>query len=334
MELLQSRVSPGKELLDKKLASAPLFACTKCMKKFPFASLSEDKQCCPDCRAASINVKCIYCQAEFEGNGNSSLCKHCHKNEKHFGKPKACEWCNMLSAFNKSSICARCKHYSQKYGNPVSCERCKRECAFDRKEEIAKTGNKILCWTCIQAFRRKKSGKDDINGNRKRPSLMMDSSFSLASTGISSSNKSSKTSENNTGATAITELHSHSSKSHSHETTPEYTFSNRTNHREGGVGVSVGATGSDSFMLISELRDKVSLLEKKLSSKEIDLAAKDKQIAELKTDISVNEQQFRTRIQGLQRVNSEYVEQMATKSREITQLQKQLNNLKKEKKEK
>ena len=69
MELLQTSRSVETDHLDGKIASAALFACTKCMKKFPFASLSEDKQCCPSCRAASIHVKCIYCQAEFEGSG-------------------------------------------------------------------------------------------------------------------------------------------------------------------------------------------------------------------------------------------------------------------------
>ena len=69
MELLLPKQSPSNEDLDSKIASAPLYACTKCMKKFPFASLSEDKQCCPSCRAASISVKCIYCQTEFEDSG-------------------------------------------------------------------------------------------------------------------------------------------------------------------------------------------------------------------------------------------------------------------------
>ena len=49
------------------------------------------------------------------------------------------------------------------------------------------------------------------------------------------------------------------------------------------------------------------------------------QIAQLKTDMSVNEQQFRSKLQSLQRQNAEYVEQMANKAREVTQLQKQLN---------
>lgn len=311
MELLNENYSPRGDTLDKKIVAAPLFACTKCLKKFPFASLSEDKQCCPDCRAASISVKCLYCQAEFERSGNSSLCKHCAKNEKHFGKPKVCEWCNMLAAFNKSPICARCKHYSQKHGSPVSCERCKRDCAFDRKEENSKVGGRILCWSCMQAFRRRKSNnKEDINGNRKRPIGKLDSAAGGKSSFSSSDPKSVKTTEL---------LVANYESQRSHETTPETTSTtvmSRSGSRE---------TPADNFLLINELRDKISTLEKQVSSKDAELHGKDKQIAQLKTDMSVNEQQFRSKLQSLQRQNAEYVEQLANKAREVTQLQKQLN---------
>ena len=46
----------------------------------------------------------------------------------------------------------------------------------------------------------------------------------------------------------------------------------------------------------------------------------------------MNDQQNRSRVQNMQRNNSDYVEQLATKSREISQLQKQVNNFRREKK--
>lgn len=67
----------------------------------------------------------------------SAICKKCETNVKQFGKPTACEYCNIIAAFIGNK-CQRCTNSEKKYGLPVTCEQCKQKCAFDRKDEDKK----------------------------------------------------------------------------------------------------------------------------------------------------------------------------------------------------
>lgn len=67
----------------------------------------------------------------------SAICKKCELNVKQFGKPSACEYCNIIAAFIGNK-CQRCTNSEKKYGPPVTCEQCKQKCAFDRKDEDKK----------------------------------------------------------------------------------------------------------------------------------------------------------------------------------------------------
>jgi hypothetical protein len=67
----------------------------------------------------------------------STICKKCELNMKTYGKPSACEYCNIIAAFIGNK-CQRCTNSEKKYGPPVSCEQCKQKCAFDRKDEDKK----------------------------------------------------------------------------------------------------------------------------------------------------------------------------------------------------
>jgi hypothetical protein len=67
----------------------------------------------------------------------STICKKCETNVKQFGKPSACEYCNIIAAFIGNK-CQRCTNSEKKYGPPVTCEQCKQKCAFDRKDEDKK----------------------------------------------------------------------------------------------------------------------------------------------------------------------------------------------------
>ena len=53
---------------------------------------------------------------------------------KTYGKPSACEYCNIIAAFIGNK-CQRCTNSEKKYGPPVTCEQCKQKSAFDRKDE-------------------------------------------------------------------------------------------------------------------------------------------------------------------------------------------------------
>lgn len=93
-----------------------------------------------ECRGAFPVVKCTYCRSEFQqtSKGNTStICKKCEQNVKAYGKPTACEYCNIIAAFIGNK-CQRCTNSEIKYGPPVNCEQCKQKCAFDRLDDDKK----------------------------------------------------------------------------------------------------------------------------------------------------------------------------------------------------
>lgn len=90
--------------------AGPLFACTRCNSRHPFEELSSGQQLCRECRGAYPIVKCTYCRTEFQQESKSSLntiCKKCEQNVKLYGKPSACEYCNIIAAFIGNK-CQRC----------------------------------------------------------------------------------------------------------------------------------------------------------------------------------------------------------------------------------
>lgn len=80
----------------------------------------------------------MYMYYEICSKGSTTtICKKCEQNVKQFGKPTACEFCNIIAAFIGQK-CQRCTNSERKYGPPVTCEACKQKCAFDRKDEDKK----------------------------------------------------------------------------------------------------------------------------------------------------------------------------------------------------
>lgn len=84
--------------------------------------------------SSTTDLTLINCPSK--GN-TSTICKKCEFNVKQYGKPSACEYCNIIAAFIGNK-CQRCTNSEKKYGPPVTCEQCKQKCAFDRKDEDKK----------------------------------------------------------------------------------------------------------------------------------------------------------------------------------------------------
>ncbi|XP_041352083.1 protein FAM76B-like [Gigantopelta aegis] len=152
---------------------AALFSCTKCHNRYPFDELSQGEQLCKDCRNNFPIVKCTYCRAEFQQQSKgstNSICQKCAQNVKTFGKPSACEYCNILAAFIGNK-CQRCTNSEKKWGPPSTCEQCKQRCAFKRDDDSAKKLNgRFLCWLCTVAYRRvmaKAKSKGEENRSKK-----------------------------------------------------------------------------------------------------------------------------------------------------------------------
>lgn len=78
----------------------------------------------------------------------STICTKCENNVKQFGKPSACEYCNIIAAFIGNK-CQRCTNSERKYGPPVTCEQCKQKCAFDRKDDDKKVSRNLIMFFII-----------------------------------------------------------------------------------------------------------------------------------------------------------------------------------------
>ncbi|KAF4522531.1 hypothetical protein B566_EDAN009978 [Ephemera danica] len=134
--------------MNSSATATALFACSRCFSRHPFEELSSGQQLCKECRGSFPIVKCTFCRSEFQQNNKgstSTICKKCEQNVKLYGKPTACEYCNIIAGFINNK-CQRCSNSEKKYGPPVTCEQCKQKCAFDRKDEDKKVNIKKTWW--------------------------------------------------------------------------------------------------------------------------------------------------------------------------------------------
>ncbi|EAA11904.4 AGAP005928-PB [Anopheles gambiae str. PEST] len=145
-----------------------LFACSKCFSRHPFEELSPGQQLCKDCRGSFPVVKCTYCRSEFQQTSKgstSAICRKCEANVKQYGKPSACELCNIIAAFIGSK-CQRCTNSELKYGPAVTCDQCKQRCAFNRPDY--KVDGKLLCWLCTLSYKRALTKARQVENERRR----------------------------------------------------------------------------------------------------------------------------------------------------------------------
>nr|SVE84141.1 EOG090X02IW [Daphnia pulex] len=302
-----------------------LFACSRCFSRHPFEELSQGQQLCKECRGSFPIVKCTYCRSEFqqESKGNTStICKKCEFNVKQYGKPSACEYCNIIAAFIGNK-CQRCTNSEKKYGPPVTCEQCKQKCAFDRKDEDKKkVDGKMLCWLCTLSYRR-----------------------ALAKTKHSergSHSNSSKTKEQQQQQHRSSSGHQNHHNSHHghHDKRPQ-----RPDVTKVGLGeredtgppakifrpminrdAMVDPNSSDHVVAITELREQVATLQKQLAVKDNQLLAKEKQITELKAGQFRMDQEHRVRIKTIQK---EYEAKVDILQERIKTFQKEVATLNK-----
>jgi len=267
-----------------------LFACSRCFSRHPFEELSQGQQLCKECRGAFPIVKCTYCRSEFqqESKGNTcTICKKCEFNVKQYGKPSACEYCNIIAAFIGNK-CQRCTNSEKKYGPPGTCEQCKQKCAFDRKDEDKKkVDGKMLCWLCTLSYRRALAKTKHSERH-------------------SSSSKSKEQQHNN----------------HHHNKRPQ-----RPDVTKVGLGdredigpmpkvfrpminrdALVDPNSSDHVVAITELREQVATLQKQLLSKDHQLLLKEKQMTELKASQFRMDKDFRVKLKTIQKEHEAKVE--------------------------
>lgn len=252
-----------------------LFACSRCFSRHPFEDLSPGEQLCKECRGSFPVVKCTYCRSEFQQtskSNTSSICKKCEANVKAYGKPTACEYCNIIAAFIGNK-CQRCVNSERKYGPAVTCEQCKQRCAFDRHDDNKKMDGKLLCWLCTQSLKRALARtKQQLRDNDNRRNHRSHKSKS------SHKEKRRSDSMKNSGD----DLQPHEKKS-------------KNNPLQ-------DPNSSDHVVAMTQLKETIASLQKRLQQKDQELLSKDKLITELKAQHHNNTQDMRNEMKNKEKM--------------------------------
>ncbi|XP_060517865.1 protein FAM76A [Cylas formicarius] len=278
------------------MSSAPLlFACSRCFTRHPFEELSAGQQLCKECRGTFPVVKCTYCRSEFQQTSKgstSAICKKCEQNVKAYGKPTACEYCNIIAAFIGNK-CQRCTNSEIKYGPPVNCEQCKQKCAFDRHDDDKKVDGKLLCWLCTLSFKRALAKTKQ--GDAERRATLKRTQGHKKKDG---------------------KLRSHSKRPNRPEIKlpipdgqPPVKMA-RNNSVPGVVGSDLDPNSSDHVVAMTQLREQIASLKKQIVQKDAQLLGKDKQITELKAKHFTTESEWRAKMKTNQKEHDDKVDSL------------------------
>ncbi|XP_077292259.1 protein FAM76A isoform X2 [Arctopsyche grandis] len=255
-----------------------LFACSRCFSRHPFEELSPGQQLCKECRGAFPVVKCTYCRSEFQqtSKATSTICKKCEQNVKTYGKPTACEYCNTIAAFIGNK-CQRCTNSERKYGPAVNCEQCKQRCAFDRQDDDKKIDGKLLCWLCTLSLKRALARTKQVESER-RAHLKQRSHHKLKSSKRPSRDM-------NKGLNAL-------------DLGENLPLEKKTKPNP----MHVDPNSSDHVVAMTQLKETIASLQKKLNQKDSQLLTKDKQITELKAQHFTLENELRNQMKNTEKI--------------------------------
>ncbi|XP_015518946.1 protein FAM76A isoform X1 [Neodiprion virginianus] len=302
--------------------SQALFACSRCFSRHPFEELSPGQQLCKECRGAFPVVKCTYCRSEFQQTikgSTSTICKKCEQNVKAYGKPSACEYCNTIAAFIGSK-CQRCTNSEKRYGPPVTCEQCKQKCAFDRQDEDKKVDGKLLCWLCTLSYKRALAKTKQSDADR-RAHLKLAQQRAAKHKEQNLSHCRMKGHNKRPNRVDVTQLPTQSDPVEgTNGPTPVKAA------RMGGVHDSHDPNSSDHVVAVTQLKEKIALLQKQIMQKDGQLLTKDKMITELKAKHFTSETELRTKMKATEK---EYENKVSTLQHKISSLLKEVASLSK-----
>lgn len=155
----------------------------------------------------------------------------------------------------------------QKYGPPVKCEICQQTCAFNRSD--LRIDGKLHCWLCKLSYKRAlaKAKKSDIEKHRERAKKRPSDDASLKNSGSSKmSNQGSGNNRNSNNSGNSSTQRDLSSKSN--------TLDIKTSN-----SVIAPVHSSDHVVALTQLREQIATLQKKLQQKDSQLLQKDKEVS-------------------------------------------------------
>ncbi|VEL11657.1 unnamed protein product [Protopolystoma xenopodis] len=229
-----------------------------------------------------------------------------------YGDPHPCSICMLLMSFGNALVCQRCLHYKNRFGEPRECQNCGQPSAFVKDEESRqKVNGQILCWVCTYNFKLARSREQSEHGSlRKKHShghqgRRTEKMYSAALFFI---------------CIILSRFRPEGSFAKRSRTMEEFSRNSSSlddslGHHVGGIpntalGVGqipapVQAYNMDSvynehILTISRLQDEIKNLKKQLSQKSADMIAKDRVIADLKSDIFTKECAQRDKMSRIQ----------------------------------
>lgn len=150
----------------------------------------------------------------------------------------------------------RCLSSMSKYGPPVKCEICQQTCAFNRSD--LRIDGKLHCWLCKLSYKRAlaKAKKTDLDKHKER-AKKRSADEALKSGSMKLSNQSSSNRNSNAPRDMSKDLPDKISKT--------------TN--------VIAPHTSDHVVALTQLREQIATLQKKLQQKDAQLLQKDKEVS-------------------------------------------------------
>lgn len=211
------------------------------------------------------------------------------------GKPKACEYCNVIAAFIGSK-CQRCANSEKRYGLPITCQQCKQKCAFDRKdpEDTKKVDGKLLCWLCTLSYKRALAKTKSTDPARHTQ-------------------------------VKLSKLQEKRKSKYYVEKRPVRPDITQQPMDESELKKPRKEEQSDHMVALTQLREEIAALNRQLQLKQQHIINKDKEICELKAKGHREEQDIRRRMNDMQKLHEQRVESMQQKIRSLVREVAQLN---------
>lgn len=162
----------------------------------------------------------------------------------------------------------------QKYGPPVKCEICQQTCAFNRSD--LRIDGKLHCWLCKLSYKRAlaKAKKSDIEKHRERAKKRPADDAALKNSGSSlkmgNQGSGSNRNSNNSGNSS-TQQQRDLSKSNAMDMPDKLSKTSNS--------VIAPSHSSDHVVALTQLREQIATLQKKLQQKDNQLLQKDKEVS-------------------------------------------------------
>ncbi|CAH8583485.1 unnamed protein product [Heterobilharzia americana] len=244
----------------------PLFSCTKCHRNFAQSEMSRSGQTCKGCNPHHSTFKqCEYCKSDFKYYVFGDICPRCQSLKSKYGEPQPCSICKLRTAFGSALVCQRCLHYRNRFGEPRQCHSCGNMCAFLKDEASrVKVDGQILCWVCTYNFKLARSREKSTHGSTKRRHDNNQFSDTSHSKSLHDSLKRACTDE-------------YGSRKCETQINSQQALTTQM--------LSLDTVYNEHLLTISQLQDEIKSLKRQLTLKDADLLAKDRLIAELRSEM-------------------------------------------------